>query len=168
MRKTIDKRIWIEQEAQCSGYDTDAFPPTAGGLPSRTSPASSKPSHRCSAAFQSPAPRLTEAAPSACPNPAVRAAGVRLRLPPGGVCAGASLRLLRMSPRHFRLGRDPPQRVTSDHAAPSYANPKYKGCFQVVVTVIYRYDTLVFRSSAQAAPNFPAHSARPPRWLAEY
>jgi hypothetical protein len=33
-----------------------------------------------------------------------------------------------------------------------YASPKYKGCFQVVVTVIYRYDSLVpFLGSA--APN---------------
>jgi hypothetical protein len=47
-----------------------------------------------------------------------------------------------------------------------YQSPQYKGCFEVVVTVIYRYDTLVpFLGSA--APNF-LRIASSTTMLAEY
>jgi hypothetical protein len=50
------------------------------------------------------------------------------------------------------LGRDPAPGDLGSRAA-EYQNPQYKGCFEIVVTVIYRYDTIVpFLGSA--TPNF--------------
>jgi seryl-tRNA synthetase len=50
------------------------------------------------------------------------------------------------------LGRDPIAGDLGSRAA-EYQSPKYKGCFEVVVTVIYRYDTLV-PFLGGAAPGF--------------
>ena len=91
---------------------------------------------------------LTEAAPSACPNPAVGHASVCI-FPPESGAAGpyASCAAARLS-----LGRDPVAGELGSRSA-EYQNPQYKGCFEVVVTVIYRYDTLV-PFLGGAAPGF--------------
>jgi hypothetical protein len=91
---------------------------------------------------------LTSASPSACPNPAVGRASVCIYPseggPPGAYADCATAR--------SALGRDPlPGELGSRFA--EYQSPKYKGCFQVVVMVIYRYDTLV-PFLGTAAPNF--------------
>ena len=90
---------------------------------------------------------MTEAAPSSCPTPAIGSTQVCVWPAEQGAagtyadCASA----------RSALGRDPmPGDLGSRNA--EYSSPKYKGCFQVVVTVIYRYDSLVpFLGSA--APN---------------
>jgi hypothetical protein len=91
---------------------------------------------------------LTEAAPSACPNPGVGAASVCVWPPEQGAAgAYASCDTARST-----LGRDPAPGDLGSRAA-EYQSPQYKGCFEIVVTVIYRYDTIVpFLGSA--TPNF--------------
>ena len=49
------------------------------------------------------------------------------------------------------LGRDPAAGDLGSRQA-EYSNPQYKGCFEVVVTVIYRYDSIV-PFLGNAAPN---------------
>jgi hypothetical protein len=91
---------------------------------------------------------LTSASPSACPNPAVGRASVCIYPTEGGP-AGA---YADCATARSALGRDPlPGELGSRFA--EYQSPKYKGCFQVVVMVIYRYDTLV-PFLGTAAPNF--------------
>jgi TadE-like protein len=91
---------------------------------------------------------LSSASPSACPNPAVGHASVCIYPPEGGPAGNyADCATARSS-----LGRDPIAGDLGSRAA-EYQTPKYKGCFEVVVTVIYRYDTLV-PFLGQAAPNF--------------
>lgn len=104
---------------------------------------------------------LTEAAPSACPNPAVGSASVCVWPPEQGAAgAYASCDIARSA-----LGRDPAPGDLGARAA-EYATPLYKGCFEVVVTVIYRYDTVVpFLGSA--TPNFLRLSSST-TMLAEY
>ena len=104
---------------------------------------------------------LTEAAPSACPNPAVGSASVCVWPPEQGAAgAYASCDAARSA-----LGRDPAPGDLGSRAA-EYAAPQYKGCFEIVVTVIYRYDTLVpFLGSA--TPNFLRLSSST-TMLAEY
>ena len=104
---------------------------------------------------------LWSASPSACPNPAVGRASVCIYPPEGGSAGGyASCAVARAS-----LGREPQPGDLGARSA-EYLNPQYKGCFQVVVTVIYRYDTLVpFLGSA--APNF-LRIASSTTMLAEY
>jgi TadE-like protein len=91
---------------------------------------------------------LTEASPAACPNPAVGRASVCIYPPEqGGAGSYASCATARSA-----LGRDPvPGDLGSRFA--EYQSPQYKGCFPIVVTVIYRYDTLAPFLGA-AAPNF--------------
>jgi hypothetical protein len=91
---------------------------------------------------------LAEASPTACPNPSVGHASVCV-YPPESGAAGAysSCAAARSS-----LGRDPVPGELGSRTA-EYQNPQYKGCFQVVVTVIYRYDTLV-PFLGGAAPGF--------------
>jgi hypothetical protein len=63
------------------------------------------------------------------------------------------------------LGRDPMPGDLGSRSA-EYSHPQFKGCFQVVVTVIYRYDSLVpFLGSA--APNL-LRIASSTTMLAEY
>jgi hypothetical protein len=104
---------------------------------------------------------ITEAPPAACPNPAVGATSVCVW--PGEQGAGgtyASCDAARLS-----LGHDPlPGELGA--RAPEYASPQYKGCYEVVVTVIYRYDTLV-PFLGGAAPNFLRISSST-TMLAEY
>jgi TadE-like protein len=104
---------------------------------------------------------LTEASPAACPNPAVGATSVCVYPPEQG--AGATY--ASCDAARTALGRDP---VAGDLGArsPEYANPQYKGCYEIVVTVIYRYDTLV-PFLGGAAPNF-LRIAASTTMLAEY
>jgi TadE-like protein len=91
---------------------------------------------------------LTTASPSACPNPPVGRASVCIY--PGE--AGAAGSYVDCTTARSSLGRDPIAGDIGSRAA-EYQSPKYKGCFEVVVTVIYRYDTLV-PFLGGAAPNF--------------
>jgi hypothetical protein len=104
---------------------------------------------------------LTEAPPAACPNPAVGATSVCVY--PGE--QGAAGTYASCDAARLSLGHDPrPGELGA--RAPEYASPQYKGCYEVVVTVIYRYDTLVpFLGSA--APNFLRISSST-TMLAEY
>jgi hypothetical protein len=104
---------------------------------------------------------LNESPPAACPNPAPGATSVCVY--PGE--QGAAGSYASCDTARSVLGRDP---IAGDLGSRSaeYANPQYKGCFEVVVTVIYRYDTLVpFLGSA--APNFLRISSST-QMLAEY
>lgn len=93
-------------------------------------------------------PMLTEAPPAACPNPVAGATSVCVY--PGE--QGAAGTYTSCDAARTGLGRDP---IAGDLGSRNaeYANPQYKGCFEVVVTVIYRYDTLV-PFLGGAAPNF--------------
>jgi hypothetical protein len=104
---------------------------------------------------------LTEASPANCPNPAVGSASICVfPAEQGAAGAYASCGTARSG-----LGRDP---LPGDLGArsPEYNSPQYKGCFEVVVTVIYRYDTLV-PWLGSAAPNF-LRIASSTTMLAEY
>jgi Flp pilus assembly protein TadG len=96
----------------------------------------------------SSAANLSEASPANCPNPTVGHASICIypteQGPAGSYANCAAAR--------SSLGRDP---VPGDLGAraPEYASPQYKGCFPIVVTVIYRYDTLA-PFLGTAAPNF--------------
>jgi TadE-like protein len=90
---------------------------------------------------------LMEAAPSACPtpNPGVTEVCVwPAQSGPAGQYASCSA-------ARSALGHDPVPGDLGSRGA-EYASPQYKGCFEVAVTVIYRYDSIVpFLGSA--APN---------------
>ena len=90
---------------------------------------------------------LTETSTSTCPLPPVGQASVCIFPSETGAAGSyASCAAARAG-----LGRDPQPGDLGSRSA-EFANPQYKGCFPVVVTVIYRYDTLVpFLGSA--APN---------------
>jgi hypothetical protein len=104
---------------------------------------------------------LTEASPANCPNPAVGSTSVCV-FPTEQGAAGS---YASCSAARSALGRDPlPGDLGSRNA--EYQSPQYKGCFQVVVTIIYRYDTLVPFLGA-AAPNF-LRIASSTTMLAEY
>ena len=104
---------------------------------------------------------LTEATPAGCPNPGVGSASVCVwPAEQGAAGTYASCDAARTA-----LGRDP---MPGDLGARSaeYQHPQYRGCFEVVVTVIYRYDTVVpFLGSA--APRF-LRIASSTTMLAEY
>ncbi|HKW60077.1 MAG TPA: TadE/TadG family type IV pilus assembly protein [Candidatus Dormibacteraeota bacterium] len=104
---------------------------------------------------------LTEATPGACPTPSAGTTEVCIWPAEQGAAGGyASCDAARSA-----LGRDPGPGDLGSRAA-EYANPQYKGCFEVVVTVIYRYDSLVpFLGSA--APNL-LRIAASTTMLAEY
>jgi TadE-like protein len=104
---------------------------------------------------------LTEAPPAACPNPAVGATSVCVY--PGE--QGAAGTYPSCDAARASLGHDPLAGELGSRSA-EYANPQYKGCFEVVVTVIYRYDTLV-PFLGGAAPNFLRISSST-TMLAEY
>jgi hypothetical protein len=90
---------------------------------------------------------MTEAAPSSCPTPV--AGSTQVCIWPAELGAAGSY--ADCASARSALGRDPMPGELGSRSA-EYASPKYKGCFQVVVTVIYRYDSLVpFLGSA--APN---------------
>lgn len=90
---------------------------------------------------------MVEAAPASCPTPPAGTTQVCIwpaeNGPAGSYANCAAAR--------SALGRDPMPGDLGSRSA-EYGSPQYKGCFQVVVTVIYRYDSLVpFLGSA--APN---------------
>lgn len=81
---------------------------------------------------------MTEASPASCPTPPAGTTQVCIWPSEQGAAGSyASCDAARSA-----LGRDP---MPGDLGAraPEYASPQYKGCFEVVVTVIYRYDSLV-------------------------
>ena len=104
---------------------------------------------------------LYEAAPASCPNPAVGSATVCVypgeQGAPGAYAGCAAAR--------SALGRDPLPGDLGSRAA-EYQSPQYKGCFEIVVTVIYRYDTIA-PFLGGAAPNF-LRIASSTTMLAEY
>ena len=104
---------------------------------------------------------LTAAAPSSCPTPPAGTTQVCIWPSEQGAGGGYA----DCSAARSALGRDPMPGDLGSRAA-EYASPRYKGCFQVVVTVIYRYDSLVpFLGSA--APNL-LRIASSTTMLAEY
>lgn len=104
---------------------------------------------------------MTEAPPSSCPTPAAGTTQVCIwpsEQGPAGSYAGCTA-------ARSALGRDPMPGDLGSRSA-EYSNPQYKGCFEVVVTVIYRYDSLVPFLGA-AAPNL-LRIASSTTMLAEY
>ncbi|MGH7765278.1 MAG: TadE/TadG family type IV pilus assembly protein [Candidatus Dormibacteraceae bacterium] len=104
---------------------------------------------------------LYELSPASCPSPAVGSVSVCIY--PGeqgaaGIYPGCAA-------ARGSLARDPLPGDLGSRAA-EYASPQYKGCFEIVVTVIYRYDTLV-PFLGGAAPNF-LRIASSTTMLAEY
>jgi Flp pilus assembly protein TadG len=91
---------------------------------------------------------ITEALPASCPNPTVGQASVCIY--PAETGAGGAY--ANCAAATTALGHDPiPGDLGSRNA--EWTSLQYKGCFEVVVTVIFRYNTLVpFLGSA--APNF--------------
>jgi hypothetical protein len=90
---------------------------------------------------------MTEAAPSSCPTPV--GGTTQVCIWPAELGAAGSY--ADCASARSALGRDPMPGDLGSRSA-EYANPKYKGCFQVVITVIYRYDSLV-PFLGTAAPN---------------
>ena len=90
---------------------------------------------------------FVEAPPSACPTPNPGVTEVCVwpgqNGPPGQYADCAAAR--------SALGRDPAPGDLGSRGA-EYATPQYKGCFEVVVTVIYRYDSIA-PFLGGAAPN---------------
>ena len=90
---------------------------------------------------------MIEASPSACPTPAIGSTQVCIWPAEQGAAGGyASCAAAKSA-----LGRDPMPGDLGSRGA-EHASPQYKGCFQVAVTVIYRYDSLV-PFLGTAAPN---------------
>lgn len=81
---------------------------------------------------------LIEAAPVGCPTPAAGTTEVCV-WPAEQGAAGA---YADCTSARSGLGRDPAPGDLGARGA-EYSQPKFKGCFEVVVTVIYRYDSLV-------------------------
>lgn len=81
---------------------------------------------------------LTEAPPVTCPSPPLGSAEVCVWPSEQGAAAAFA----NCDAARSGLGRDP---APGDLGArqPEWSNPKYKGCFEVVVTVVYRYDSVV-------------------------
>jgi TadE-like protein len=90
---------------------------------------------------------MTQASPSACPTPAAGSTQVCIWPSEQGAAGAYS----NCAAARGALGRDPLPGDLGSRAA-EYASPVYKGCFQIVVTVIYRYDSLV-PFLGTAAPN---------------
>jgi len=104
---------------------------------------------------------LAAAPPASCPTPS--AGTTQVCIWPSE--QGAAGSYADCGAARSALGRDPMPGDLGSRAS-EYANPRYKGCFQVVVTVIYRYDSLVpFLGSA--APNL-LRIAASTTMLAEY
>ena len=104
---------------------------------------------------------ITEALPASCPNPAVGQASVCI-YPSEAGAAGA---YANCGAARTALGHDPIPGDLGSRTA-EYTAPQYKGCFEVVVTVIFQYNSLVpFLGSA--SPNF-FRLASSTTMLAEY
>ena len=107
---------------------------------------------------------LTDAPPSGCPTPPPGTTQVCIWPAEQGGAGGAGS-YANCADARAALGRDPMPGDLGARAV-EYANPRYKGCFEVVVTVIYRYDSLVPFLGA-AAPNL-LRIAASTTMLAEY
>lgn len=81
---------------------------------------------------------ITEALPASCPNPTAGQASVCI-YPSENGAAGA---YASCAAAKTALGHDPIPGDLGGRKA-EWTTPQYKGCFAVVVTVIYRYNTLV-------------------------
>lgn len=104
---------------------------------------------------------MVEASPSACPTPPAGTTQVCIWPAEQGATASYAT----CDAARSALGRDPlPGDLGSRNA--EWSTPHYKGCFEVVVTVIYRYDTLV-PYLGTAAPNL-LRLASSTTMLAEY
>lgn len=104
---------------------------------------------------------FTESPPSSCPTPV--AGTTQVCIWPGET--GGAGTFTGCAAARSSLGRDPAPGDLGSRQA-EYANPQYKGCFEIVVTVIYRYDSVVpFLGSA--APNL-LRIAASTTMLAEY
>ena len=104
---------------------------------------------------------MIEAAPSSCPTPPAGTTQVCIWPPEGGPAGSYA----DCGAARSALGRDPMAGDLGSRSA-EYNSPHYKGCFEIVVTVIYRYDSLVpFLGSA--APNL-LRIASSATMLAEY
>lgn len=103
---------------------------------------------------------MVEAAPSACPTPA--AGTTQVCIWPSEQGPGRTY--FDCNTARSSLGRDPLPGDLGSRSA-EYSNHTYKGCFEVVVTVIYRYDSLV--PFLNAAPNL-LRIASSTTMLAEY
>jgi hypothetical protein len=104
---------------------------------------------------------MVEASPSACPTPPAGTTQVCI-WPAESGAAGA---YANCAAARSGLGHDPMPGELGSRSS-EYGSPHYKGCFEVVVTVIYRYDSLVpFLGSA--APNL-LRIASSTTMLAEY
>jgi Flp pilus assembly protein TadG len=91
---------------------------------------------------------ITTSLPAACPNPAVGQTSVCI-YPSETGAAGA---YANCAAAKTALGHDPGPGDLGSRTA-EWTTPQYKGCFEVVVTVIFQYNTLVpFLGSA--APGF--------------
>ena len=104
---------------------------------------------------------MTEATPAACPTPTAGTTQVCIWPAEQGAAGGYA----DCTSARSALGRDPAPGELGSRAA-EYANPRYKGCFEVVVTVVYRYDSLV-PFLGTAAPNL-LRIASSTTMLAEY
>jgi Flp pilus assembly protein TadG len=104
---------------------------------------------------------MTESSPSACPTPPIGTTQVCIW--PAEQGAGSTY--TSCAAARSGLGRDPMPGDLGSRGA-EYASPQFKGCFQVVVTVIYRYDSLV-PFLGTAAPNL-LRIASSTTMLAEY
>ena len=104
---------------------------------------------------------LIEASPSGCPTPA--AGTTQVCVWPGEQGAGGGY--ADCASARSALGHDPLPGELGSRSA-EYTSPRYKGCFEIVVTVIYRYDSLV-PFLGTAAPNL-LRIASSTTMLAEY
>jgi Flp pilus assembly protein TadG len=104
---------------------------------------------------------ITEALPASCPNPTVGQASICI-YPSETGAAGA---YASCAAAKTALGHDPVPGDLGSRTA-EWTTPQYKGCFEVVVTVIFRYSTLV-PFLGNAAPNL-LRLASSTTMLAEY
>jgi TadE-like protein len=111
--------------------------------------------------FFSSGASITEAAPASCPTPTVGQASVCI-FPSEAGAAGA---YASCAAAKAALGHDPVPGELGSRTA-EYTTPQYKGCFEVVVTVIFRYNTVV-PFLGNAVPNL-VRLASSTTMLAEY
>ena len=81
---------------------------------------------------------ISEALPASCPNPSAGQSSICI-YPGENTAAGG---YASCSAAKTALGHDPIPGDLGGRKA-EYNTPQYKGCFEVVVTVIYRYSTIV-------------------------
>ena len=90
---------------------------------------------------------MIEAPPAGCPSPA--AGTTEVCIWPGELGAAGSY--ADCASARSALGHDPTPGELGSRSA-EFASPRFKGCFEIAVTVVYRYDSLV-PFLGTAAPN---------------